>query len=148
MSGAVGALRFIDRGETIMTGESPEPEKGPELEKGQSGIVRAALLGLCPRCGGKTLFEAPARVAITCSQCELNLGALERGGRLAGVLTAFLAILLMLAALAIEAAFRPPLVFQAAFWAPVTMVTVIGSLRLFKTALLYAAFEGQETEPK
>ncbi len=121
-------------------GASPEPSKG------QSGIVRAALLGLCPRCSAKTLFEGPARVALTCAHCELDLGALERGGRLAGVLTAFLAIVLMLAAFGIEAAFRPPILLQAAFWAPFTMVTVIGALRLFKTALLYAAYEQSEVE--
>ena len=114
---------------------------GPDETKGQSGIIRAALLGLCPRCGGRTLFEAPARVALTCDQCELDLGALERGGRFAGLLTALVAVILILIALAVEAAYRPPLWLQAAFWAPVTIGVVIGTLRLFKTTLLYARFE-------
>lgn len=116
---------------------------GQETTKGQSGILRAALLGLCPHCGAKTLFEAPARVALTCSHCELDLGALERGGRLGGVLTALVAIILILIAYGIEVAFRPPLWLQAAFWAPVTVFGVIGALRLFKTVLLYAAYEKQ-----
>ena len=122
------------------------PGESSDLNKGQPGLFRAALLGLCPRCGEKTLFEAPARVALTCSHCELALGTFERGGRLAGVLTALLAIVLMLIALGIEAAFRPPILLQAAFWAPVTMITVVGALRLFKTALLYAAYEEQEID--
>lgn len=118
--------------------------ESPETQKGQSGIVRAALLGLCPRCGEATLFEAPARVALKCPSCELDLGALERGGRFAGMLTVILAVVLMLVAVGIETAFRPPLWLQAAFWAPVTVGLVVGSLRLFKTVLLYAAFERLE----
>ena len=114
---------------------------GPDQTKGQSGMFRAALLGLCPRCGDTTLFEAPARVALKCSNCELDLGALERGGRFAGVLTALVAIILIMIAYAIEATLRPPLWLQAAFWAPVTVGLVIYSLRLFKTTLLYASFE-------
>ncbi|MHA7818955.1 MAG: DUF983 domain-containing protein [Erythrobacter sp.] len=98
-------------------------------------------MGLCPRCGEKTLFEAPARVALKCSNCELDLGAHERGGRFAGVLTALVAIILIILAYAIEATLRPPLWLQAAFWAPVTVGTVIFALRLFKTTLLYASYE-------
>ncbi|WP_299191850.1 DUF983 domain-containing protein [uncultured Erythrobacter sp.] len=90
------------------------------------------------------MFEAPARVALKCSDCELNLGALERGGRLGGVLTAFVAIVLMMIALGIEYALRPPIWLQAAFWAPVTVGVVIYSLRLFKTKLLYENFEELE----
>ena len=117
--------------------------QGPDTSKGQSGIVRAALLGLCPRCGERTLFEAPARVALTCSHCQLDLGALERGGRFAGVLTALVAVVLIMLAYGIEASLRPPLWLQAAFWAPVTVGTVIFVLRFFKTLMLYARYERQ-----
>ncbi len=112
-----------------------------ETTKGQSGILRAALLGLCPHCGAKTLFEAPARVALTCPNCECDLGSLERGGRLGGVLTALVAIILILIAYGIEVTLHPPLWLQAAFWAPVTVGVVIFALRLFKTRLLYEAYE-------
>lgn len=121
-----------------------QPGESPEQSEGQSGIGRAALLGICPRCGKDTLFEAPARIAFTCSNCDLDFGAIERGGRLVGVLTALVAIILTLAALAIDAAFRPPLWLQAAVWAPVTVIGLIGLLRLFKTALLYAEYEKQK----
>lgn len=118
--------------------------EGPDYTKGQSGIVRAALLGLCPRCGDKTLFEAPARVALTCSNCGLDLGAHERGGRFAGLLTALVAVLLIILAYAVEATLRPPLWLQAAFWAPVTVGVVIFVLRFFKALLLYASYERAE----
>ena len=117
------------------------------LEKGQSGLLRAALLGCCPQCGAKTLFEAPARVAFKCGACELDFAPLERGGRFAGLLTVIFAIVLMMIALAIENAFRPPLWLQMAFWAPVTVFGVIFGLRLFKTVMLYANYErGQEEQ--
>lgn len=120
--------------------------QGPEKIQGQSGLLRAALLGLCPRCGEKTLFEAPARVAMECEHCALDLTPLERGGRFAGMVTAIVAILLIVLAYAAEATLRPPLWLQAAFWAPVTVGVVIYTLRLFKTALLYAAYERQRDE--
>lgn len=90
------------------------------------------------------MFEAPARVAMKCEQCQLDLGTHERGGRLGGLLTAIVAIVLMVIALGVEYAFRPPIALQAAFWAPVTMGVVIYALRLFKTALLYASYEERE----
>ena len=117
---------------------------GPENTKGQSGIFRAALLGLCPQCGEATLFEAPARVAMKCSACGLDYTKHERGGRVSGLFTVLIAIILIVIAVAIESTFRPPLWLQAAFWAPVTLGTVIYSLRLFKAVLLYASFENSK----
>ncbi|BDI60665.1 DUF983 domain-containing protein [Qipengyuania nanhaisediminis] len=118
--------------------------KTPDTQKGQSGIFRAALLGLCPRCSEPTLFEAPARMAMTCSHCGLDLAALERGGRFVGLLTVLIAVVLMVIAVGIEYAFRPPIALQAAFWAPVTAGVVLYALRLFKTALLYASYDRRE----
>jgi len=62
------------------------------------------------------------------------------------MLTAIVAIVLMLLAFAVETTLRPPLWLQAAFWAPVTVGAVIYSLRLFKTVLLYAAYERETGE--
>lgn len=115
-----------------------------DTQKGQSGIFRAALLGSCPECGDTTLFEAPARVAMECSSCGLDFTKHERGGRVSGLFTVVVAIILIVIAVLIENTFRPPLWLQAAFWAPVTVGTVIYSLRLFKTLLLYASFENSK----
>ena len=116
-------------------------DHGPTNEKGQPGIVSAALSGLCPRCGAKTLFDGPARIAAKCDLCGLKLIELERGGRFVGVVTMLFALILILIALAIESAYRPPLWLQAIFWAPVTIGSVIGLLRFYKTALLYRQYE-------
>jgi uncharacterized protein (DUF983 family) len=116
-------------------------DHGPTNSKGQPGIVSAALSGLCPRCGGKSLFEAPARIALECSQCGLKFSEFERGGRFAGLVTMAVAALLITVAMVIENAYRPPLLLQALIWAPVTITAVLGTLRLYKTALLYARYD-------
>ncbi|AOL24080.1 Uncharacterized conserved protein, DUF983 family [Erythrobacter litoralis] len=114
---------------------------GPDAQKGQPGLGRAALFGLCPRCGARTLFEAPARIALSCDACGLDLGALERGGRLAGVLTMVLAVFLIGAALGVDAVLRPPLWLSALVWAPLTVGAVVFALRFYRTTLLYRQYE-------
>ena len=116
-------------------------DQGPTENKGQPGLVSAALSGLCPRCAAKTLFEGPARFAFKCNNCGLKLAELERGGRLAGLVTIIVALILIGMALAIESTLRPPLLLQALVWAPVTVGVGVGVLRLFKTALLYRQYE-------
>lgn len=116
-------------------------DHGPSHKKGQPGIAQAALSGLCPHCSARTLFEAPARIAIECSACGLKLAEFERGGRLAGIVTIVVAAILIAIAMTIETLYRPPLWLPAGFWAPVTVGAVIGVLRLYKTALLYAKYE-------
>ncbi len=114
---------------------------GPEENKGQPGLVSAALSGLCPRCGARTLFEGPAQLADECSACGLDILALERGGRFVGVVTMLLALALILAALGVDEWLRPPLWASFLFWAPVTIASVIGTLRFYKTMWVYHQYE-------
>ena len=115
--------------------------ESPPQEKGQPGLYRAALFGLCPRCGERTLFAAPARIADKCSECGLNFAELERGSRAAGLVTIAVAVLLIALALWIEDTFRPPIVLQMLVWTIVTVAVVLGTLRLFKTMMLMASYE-------
>lgn len=117
------------------------PGESPSEQKGQPGFVSAALSGLCPRCGAKTLFAAPAGLAEGCSACGLDFRALERGGRFVGVVTMLLALVLIMAALAVDEWLRPPLWASLVFWGPVTVGSVIGGLRFYKTMWVYHQFE-------
>lgn len=110
---------------------------GPNANKRQPGVISAALCGLCPRCGARTLFAAPAALAEECPACGLDFLSLERGGRLVGVLTMLLALVLILAALGVDQWLRPPLWASLLFWAPVTVGTTIFGLRLCKTMWVY-----------
>ena len=69
MSGVAGVRRSIDRRVTEST----------NIE-GRPGIMQAALFGLCPQCGAKTLFSGPARFAERC-QLRARLWQLQRGRR-------------------------------------------------------------------
>jgi len=118
---------------------------GPEQNKGQPGLVSAALSGLCPRCGAKTLFAAPAQLADECRACGLHFLSLERGGRFVGVVTMLLALVLILAALAADEWLRPPLWASFLFWGPVTIASVVFALRFWKTMWVYHQYE--ESQP-
>ncbi len=80
-------------------------------------------------------------VAGECSACGLDLAALERGGRLAGLLTIALAALLATAALALEAVVQLPLWLMVAVWVPVTVGSVLFALRLVKTANVWRHYQ-------
>lgn len=117
------------------------PDSGPSDRKGQPGLVSAALSGLCPRCGAKTLFDGAAQLADECSACGLDVLSLERGGRFVGVLTMLLALALILAAPGIDEWLRPPLWASLLFWGPVTVGAVIFALRFYKTMWVYHQYE-------
>jgi uncharacterized protein (DUF983 family) len=117
------------------------PDSGPNEHKGQPGFVPAALSGLCPRCGAKTLFDGPAQLADACSACGLDFLSLERGGRFVGLFTMLTALVLILAALGVDEWLRPPLWASLVFWGPVTVGSVIAGLRLYKAMWVYHQYE-------
>lgn len=104
--------------------------------KGQPGIVRAALFGLCPRCGARGLWSAPARVADHCRGCGLDFAALQTSARLLYPVILPLTLLLAWGAVSLDSWLRPPLWVDALVWPPVVAVVVIGALRLTRVALL------------
>ena len=55
--------------------------------KGQPALVEAALFGLCPRCGARTLFDGIARFAPRCQACALDYGRFNVGDGPAAFLT-------------------------------------------------------------
>ncbi|GIX18744.1 DUF983 domain-containing protein [Erythrobacter cryptus] len=117
------------------------PGESPKDKGGQPGFVSAALSGLCPRCGAKTLFAEPAGLADQCANCGLDILALERGGRFVGVVTMLLALVLIIAALAVDEWLRPPLWTTFLFWGPVTVGSVVFGLRFYKTMWVYHQYE-------
>ncbi len=114
--------------------------EAPETSQGQPGLIQAALFGLCPHCGAPTLFEAPAQIADRCRACGEDLAKLERGGRLAGILTLLIAGLLIGAAIALDIYVRPPIWVHVVLWVPLTIGSVLGALRLFKAASVYRTY--------
>lgn len=106
--------------------------------KGQGGLTRAALFGLCPRCGARTLWEAPAGFAPSCRGCGLAFADYEPRGRGLYFVLLPLTALLIAGALKLDEAARPPLWLMLGLIVIVVPAVVIGAIRLMKTVLLLA----------
>ena len=114
--------------------------------KGQPGIARAALFGLCPRCGAKTLFGGVARFAPSCRACGLDFGRFDVGDGPAAFLILIVGALVCALAIALQLAAEPPLWVQALIWIPITTALVILGLRISKAALVASEFRNRSGE--
>ncbi|PQM27957.1 hypothetical protein CVO77_05340 [Sphingopyxis lindanitolerans] len=138
MSGAAGARRSP---RTKLPDES-------QAQKGQPPIWRAALFATCPECGAPGLFEGPARFRERCSACGLDFGRYNVGDGPAAFLTLIVGALLIMLALLLDAAVRPPLWVHVILWVPLTLVAVLYGLRVGKAALLASEHQRQAAEGK
>ena len=110
--------------------------------------LRSGLLGLCPRCGAKTLFKGLAAFAPRCRACGLDYGAFNVGDGPAAFLVLIVGALVTGLAIAVELGASPPFWVHILLWVPLTALLVIGSLRVAKGVLLaleyaHRAREGQ-----
>jgi uncharacterized protein (DUF983 family) len=114
--------------------------------KGQPGLVPAALFGLCPDCGAKTLFTGPVNFSDKCGSCGLDYSAFNVGDGPAALLTMFIGALIIVAAINLEIVLHPPFWVHALLWVPVTAIMVVVSLRFAKGALLIAEHRNKAKE--
>jgi uncharacterized protein (DUF983 family) len=121
----------------------------PNLEhdkKGQPGIAKAALFGLCPQCNARTLFQSVTNFAEKCSVCSLEYRSFNVGDGPAALLTLAIGAIIILLALTLDVAVRPPFWVHALIWVPVTAILVIVSLRMAKAALLILEYRNKAGE--
>lgn len=121
-------------------------DESPEQTKGQPGIRQAALFGLCPRCGERTLFDGMVKFADRCSSCKLDITRFNVGDGPAGFLTLIIGALIIILALWLDVAASPPFWVHALIWIPFTFAAVIVGLRFSKAALLAAEFRNKAGE--
>ncbi|HZF45525.1 MAG TPA: DUF983 domain-containing protein [Sphingomonadaceae bacterium] len=114
-----------------------QPESNKE---GQPAAVQAALLGLCPRCGAKSLFEGPVRFAPRCKQCGLDFSQFNVGDGPAAFLTLIIGALVVILALWLEFSVHPPFWVHALIWIPVIAGSTVLGLRVSKAWLLQAEY--------
>lgn len=122
-----------------MEGDTPET-------KGQPGIAAAALFGLCPRCGAKSLFAGATRFAPRCGSCGLDYGKFNVGDGPAAFLTMVIGALVVGLALWVEFTFSPPVWVHVLLWVPLVVVTTLWGLRISKAALLASEFRRKAVE--
>ena len=109
--------------------------------KGQPGVAMAALFGLCPQCGSRTLFDGLAKFAPRCRACGLDLAQFNVGDGPAAFLTMVVGALIVGLALWLQLAFEPPFWVHVVLWVPLTAVAVVWGLRAGKAALLAAEYQ-------
>jgi uncharacterized protein (DUF983 family) len=118
----------------------------PQNSKGQPGLFAAALFGLCPDCGAKTLFAGPISFAGKCGRCGLDYSAFNVGDGPAALLTMALGTLVIVMAMILELIAHPPFWVHALIWVPLTVIMVVVSLRIAKGALLVAEHRNKAKE--
>jgi uncharacterized protein (DUF983 family) len=123
-----------------------QPE--PSDTTGQPSIARAALFGLCPRCGSRTLFAGLAQFAGHCRACRLEFSRFNVGDGPAAFLTLIIGALMVVLAISLELALKPPFWVHIVLWVPLTIAAVVWGLRAGKSALLAAEFQRSAGEGK
>jgi uncharacterized protein (DUF983 family) len=121
------------------------PDSKPKSE-GQPGLVPAALFGLCPRCGARTLFVGLAQFAPRCRACGLDFSQFNVGDGPAAFLTLIIGALITALAITVELSWHPPFWVHIVLWVPITALAVIWGLRAGKAALLAAEFNRKAGE--
>jgi uncharacterized protein (DUF983 family) len=116
------------------------PDGKPNTE-GQPGIASAALFGLCPKCGSRTLFGGIAQFAPKCRACGLDFASFNVGDGPAAFITLIVGALVVGLAIWVEAKFAPPMWVHVVLWVPVTAGAVLWGLRVGKAALLAAEYQ-------
>lgn len=126
--------------------ETPDSEPDGAHSKGQPGFFPAALFGLCPRCGSRTLFAGIARFAERCTDCGLDFTRFNVGDGPAAFLTLGVGSLIMVLALWMQLALEPPFWVHIVLWVPATLVAVMAGLRGAKAALILAEYRRNASE--
>lgn len=108
--------------------------------------LQAALRGLCPRCGARSLFGGLTGFAPRCRACGLDFEAFNVGDGPAAFLILIVGALITASAIAVELAFEPPFWVHVLLWVPAATAAVILSLRAGKGLLLALAYRHRAAE--
>jgi uncharacterized protein (DUF983 family) len=118
----------------------------PDEPKGQARIAEAALFGLCPHCGAKSLFAGWVRFADRCRVCGLDLTAFDVGDGPAAFLTMIVGGVIVALAVWLQLSTSPPWWVHVLLWLPLTVIGVVLGLRVAKAALLHSEFRNRAGE--
>lgn len=106
----------------------------------------AALFGLCPRCGARTLFGGLTRFADHCRVCSLDFAKFNVGDGPAAFLILIIGALVVGLAIWLQLSYAPPAWVHVMLWIPLTIGLVIYGLRAAKAALAFAEFSNSAGE--
>ena len=92
------------------------------------------------------MFAGLLTFAPACGVCGLDLRAFNVGDGPAAFVTAIGGAMIVTLALIVELAFQPPVWVHAALWLPLTLLLVVGGLRVAKGWLLASEFRQNARE--
>jgi uncharacterized protein (DUF983 family) len=116
------------------------------LSESGPGTLRAAVFGLCPRCGKGKLFDGYLNIAKSCSACGLDYAIFDAGDGPAVFVILIVGAIVAGGALILEANVSPPYWLQVAIWVPATAILTFVFLRLAKSLLLVLQYKHQARE--
>jgi len=125
----------------------PDEPTGQE-SKGQPETAPAALFGLCPRCGSRTLFDGVAKFAPRCRACGLDFDQFNVGDGPAAFLTLIIGAVITGLAIWLQLATDPPFWVHVILWVPLTAAGVVFGLRVCKAWLLGAEYRRKASEAR
>ena len=127
------------------------PEEGlslakTRLEGPEPPPLAIALRGLCPRCAAKTLYRGLASFAPKCRSCGLDYSGFNVGDGPAAFLIFAIGGLITGLAIWLELSAEPPFWVHVLLWLPLTVLAVVGSLRVAKGLLLALEYRHRARE--
>lgn len=129
-----------------MPDDGREATGGSAGTKGQPALREAALFGLCPRCGERSLFSGWIAFADRCPPCGLDFSRFNVGDGPAAFLTLIIGAILVGFATWLAVAVSPPWWVHVILWVPLAIGLTIGGLRLAKAALLWSEYRQHRGE--
>jgi uncharacterized protein (DUF983 family) len=117
--------------------------------KGRTGLTKAALFGLCPKCNAPGLYaDNPMRIRFVdrCKGCGLDYTGFNVGDGPAALLIIPVATLIIVLALWLDTAVRPPFWVHMVIWVPFTTIVTFFGIRFAKAALLILEYRRSAKE--
>jgi uncharacterized protein (DUF983 family) len=108
-----------------------------------AGVIRAALLGRCPRCGQGPLFQGILAFRPKCPVCGLELQRYDSGDGPAFAGIVIVGTLAVIGALVVDARYAPPLWVHAVLWPTLVLPLSVWVMRVAKAALAWVQYRQQ-----
>ena len=112
----------------------------------EPGALRAAVFGLCPRCGKGKLFDGYLNIAKRCSACALDYAMFDAGDGPSVFVILIVGAIVVGGALLLEVNVSPPYWVHVAIWIPTAVILTFVFLRLAKALLLVLQYKHQARE--
>jgi uncharacterized protein (DUF983 family) len=123
------------------------PEGQPSADApANTPLLIASARGLCPQCNQPTLFATTVRFSNGCRACGLSFSQFNVGDGPAAFLILIVGAIVTAMAVVMEVKLHPPFWVHMLLWIPLTIVAVIGSLRVAKAALLILEYRNKARE--